>query len=100
MSDRLFDPGEPAKKPRASKPPSASDMARDNKPLFEVRVGTTSYYFRAVNEEAARMAWRFRYASSKYTYTDDELRTRRLLHADMVELLKVDPKLAKKLASL
>ena len=96
----LFDPG-PADKPkRASKPPSASDMARKDGAIYEVRVGTTSYYFRAVNEEAARRAWRYRYASAKYTYTDDELRTRRLLHADMVELLKVDPKLAKKLASL
>lgn len=96
----LFPLPEPVKKPRESKQPSASTMARKDGAIFEVRVGTTSYYFRAKNEADARRLWRFRYQSAKYSYGDDELKTRRLLHADMVELLKVDPKLAKKLGSL
>ena len=81
----LFDAGPPDKPKRVAKPPSASDMARKDGAIYEVRVGTTSYYFRANSEAEARRLWRFRYASNKYVYGDDELRTRRLLHADMVE---------------
>lgn len=88
------------KKRKTPRVPTAGDIAANKAPLYEVRVGTTSYYLRAYNEENARAVWRFRYGGNKMTYAEDELRTRRLLHADIVELVRLDPKLARRLSRL
>lgn len=100
MTDHLFDPGPAESKKKRVTPPSAGKIAGGPLPIHEVRVGTTSYYVRAYDEDNARMTWRYRYAATGHSYNDDELLVRRMYHADLVKLIELDPRMARRLNKL
>lgn len=96
----LFDPGPPEKKKVRKKPVSASVIANNPAPVYEVTVGLTRWYLRAYDDADARTAYRVRYNKSRVHIEDEEIRVRRLLHEDLVELVRVDPRVAARIKKL
>lgn len=95
----LFDmPPEKAKK--TTKPVTAGKLASGPLPIYEVQVGLTRYYVRADRDESARSAYRMRYLTNGVAVDDSEIKVRRLLHEDIVELVKLEPRLARRLDRL
>jgi hypothetical protein len=98
MTDTLFPLPPPEKKRKAPRPKTAADVASKDTPLFQVTVGTTHYFLRANDEKDAVYLWLFRYGSRGHTEQDCVVK--RLLHADIAELIRIDPRLATRLARL
>lgn len=102
MSDeRLFDPGPEATPKRPPKALAAQVAHHRRGPVWSVTIGTVVEYVRAYDEESARDIWRYtRHRRSVLDIPDEDIRVRRLTHADIVALERIDPKLVKRLKNI